>query len=125
MSFDPERYAAGLRRLNRREEEEIRARAAEARKVAEKLAERIGSTDPEVDGVYLFGSLLRSVPRSRAFDIDLAIDGGDIDTAVQLSEEPPFVDWSVDIVSLRRLPVHVAERILATGTVLYRRLPEG
>jgi predicted nucleotidyltransferase len=123
MPFDAERYAAGLRRLNRREEEEIRTRADEARKVAENLAQRIGSTDPEVERVYLFGSLLQPSPRSRAFDIDLAIDGGDIDTAVALTEEPPFSDWSVDIVNLRRLPDHITKRICSTGAVLYRRSP--
>ena len=60
MSFDPERYAAGLRAANERERAEIDRRTAEALREAHRLATEIGRFDPSVKRVVLkvFRSLL-------------------------------------------------------------------
>jgi predicted nucleotidyltransferase len=116
MPFDAERYAAGLRRENERERERIAHEASRAREEAERLAKRIGAADPNVRSVYLFGSLASGNPRSLDFDIDLAIEGGDVFAAEEVAESAPF---SVDVVALDRLPQATRERILATGRLLY------
>ncbi len=118
MPFDPRSYAAGLRRLNRREQERTAQRAVDARRVATQLAQHIGAQDPAVKRVYLFGSLNGGVPRNSDFDIDLALDGGDVLRAMELAEESDFL---VDVVSLQRLPTHVARKITNDGTILYHR----
>lgn len=118
MPFDPRPYAAGLRRLNQREQERTAHRATEARRVAEELAHRIGAHDPAVKCVYLFGSLNTDTPRNPDFDIDLALDGGDVLRAMELAEESAF---PVDIVRLQQLPPHVVRKITSDGTALYRR----
>ena len=99
MPFDPERAAA-------------------AREEAARLAARIARADPAVRAVYLFGSLAAGTPRSVRFDIDLAIDGGDVYAAEAVAEESAF---ACDVVSLERLPDHVQTRIRSTGTVLFER----
>lgn len=118
MPFDPERYAAGLRRENEREREQITRDASLAREEAERLARRIGAADPNVRSVYLFGSLASGEPRSIDFDIDLAIEGGDVFAAEEVAESASF---PVDVVALDRLPKATRERVLATGRRLYSR----
>ena len=68
--------------------------------------------------VYLFGSLAGDGPRHATFDIDLALEGGDVYAAEAIAEDAEF---SVDLVSLRRLPADTCDRIKMHGTVLYRR----
>lgn len=118
MPFDPERYAAGLREANRREHAQIAVRAGHAREEAARLARSIADTDPTVQAVYLFGSLAEGEPRRLDFDIDLAIDGGDVYAAEAATEQSTF---SVDVVALDRVPEHVRERIEHHGRLLYRR----
>lgn len=118
MPFDPERYASGLRKINEIERQRITEKAEEARREAQRLAKRIGEQDGEVRRVYLFGSLLGDLPRSTSFDIDIALDGGDLYKAMDVTEESAF---SVDLVDLERLPEHVRARILEKGQVLYER----
>lgn len=123
MPFDPEPYAAGLRALNDRERRRIARRAAQARKTAKRIATRIGESDSSVRAVYLFGSLAADEPRRLDFDIDLAIEGGDVYAAETVAEAATAEESAVpcDIVSLDRLPEHVRDRIHASGLVLYRR----
>lgn len=116
--FDPERYAAGLREANRREYARIAGKAARAREEAGRLAAAIAEVDPKVNRVFLFGSLIGGGPRHLDFDIDLAIDGGDVYAAEAVAEGSPF---AVDVVALRRLPQHVREQIEREGQVLFRR----
>ncbi len=118
MPFDPERYAAGLREANRRERERIGERATQAREEAARLARAITDADPEVQAVYLFGSLAEGDPRHLDFDIDLAIDGGDVYAAEAVTEQSAY---AVDVVALDRVPAHVRERVEQHGRVLYRR----
>lgn len=118
MPFDPERYAAGLRKANESERRRISEKAEEARKEAEALAREIGEQDGEVERVYLFGSLLEAAPGGESFDIDLALDGGDVYQAMDVTEESTF---SVDLVDLERLLEHVRARVLKKGRMLYER----
>jgi predicted nucleotidyltransferase len=112
MTFDPHPYAEGIRRLNQAEEKEICAKAAKARAEARRLASEIRARDAEVSAVLLFGSLRRGEPRRLDFDIDLALEGGDLYKALDTVEESPF---RVDLVDLRLLPEEMAARIRASG----------
>ncbi len=116
MPFDPEPFADGLRRMNRNEHRKTTARAKAAREEAKTLAERIGTTVPQVRRVLLFGSLLEETPKNPDFDIDLAVEGGDIYRAMEVCESSP---WKVDLVNPLEVAASVAERIRETGTVLY------
>ena len=120
MPFDPLPYADGIRRANERELAQTRRRAALARTEARSLADRIAQADRDIVRVYLFGSLREDPPRNPDFDIDLAIDGGDVYRAVEATESSP---WRVDVVSLQLVPEHVRRRILESGEVLYSRSP--
>mgnify|MGYP006303884897 CR=1 FL=1 len=118
MPSDPERYAAGLREANRREEARISERSKRAREEAARLARAIADADPSVRAVYLFGSLAEGEPRRLEFDIDLALEGGDVYAALAVTEQSAF---SVDVVALDRVPAHVRERVEQHGQALYRR----
>jgi predicted nucleotidyltransferase len=118
MPFDPERYAAGLRRENEREVVAIRESARRARAEAHRLAAEIGASDAGVRVVYLFGSLTSGEPQHLDFDIDLALDGGDVYAADEIAESSPF---EVDVVSLARLPEEKRNRIRESGEVLFTR----
>lgn len=114
--FDPRPYADGLRALNAKERIATATRAGEARIEASRLAETIGRSVPGTRRVILFGSLLTDVPANPTFDIDLAIDGGDIYEAMAICEPSP---WAIDIVSLDHLAPGIASRIEATGLPLF------
>ena len=118
MPFDPEHYAAGLRRENEREASAIRESARHARAEAVRLAAEIGAADAGVRVVYLFGSLASGEPRHLDFDIDLALDGGDVYAAEEVTESSPF---EVDVVLLARLPEKTRARIRESGEVLFTR----
>jgi predicted nucleotidyltransferase len=115
MSFDPQPYAEGIIRLNEAEAEEIRARASMAREEARALARAIRGGDGEVRSVYLFGSLAEGEPRHLGFDIDLAIDGGDLYRALDIVEGSSF---HVDLVDLALVPADLATRIRERGVRL-------
>lgn len=128
MPFDAERYAAGLRHINRQERERTVHRTTLAHHEAMRIASAIGAQDADVRRVYLFGSLAGQVsasgsstaeaPRNTDFDIDLALDGGDVYRATEATESSQF---RIDLVVLSRLPEHVRDRVVRTGTVLYER----
>lgn len=112
MSFDPERYASGLRRQNERERVQIAQRLAGAKVEAERLARAIMAADASVRAVYLFGSVGQGHPTHIDFDIDIALDGGDNYRAIDIVQSSAF---DVDVVDLALVPAHVRERILSTG----------
>jgi hypothetical protein len=56
-----------------------------------------------------------SVARKKDFNIDLALNGGDVYKALDVTEGSPF---DVDLVRLDRIPVHLRARIEARGIVL-------
>ncbi|MFW5995282.1 MAG: nucleotidyltransferase family protein [Spirochaetia bacterium] len=118
MHFNAERYASGLRRANEIERNTTLERAKVAREAAVRLAERIAAADEGVSRIYLFGSLLSHTPSNPDFDIDLAVEGGDILAATGAGEE---ADFKVDVLALDRLPTHVQERIRREGRVLFSR----
>ena len=118
MPFDPNRYAIGLRRENERERERIRELAQRARMEARRLASEMGEADAGVRAVHLFGSLATGEPRNLNFDIDLALDGGDVFSAQEVAESSSY---EVDVVSLERLRPELRTLILETGEVIYRR----
>ena len=118
MPFDPEHYAAGLRRENEREASAIRESARRARAEAGRLAAEIGAADAGVRVVYLFGSLASGEPQHLDFDIDLALDGGAVYAAEEVAESSSF---EVDVVLLARLPEKTRTRIRESGEVLFTR----
>jgi predicted nucleotidyltransferase len=101
--------------LNAAEMREIQERAVAARREAHRLAADILGKDPTVRSVILFGSLAEGSPKRRDFDIDLALDGGDVYKALDITDESAF---KVDVVRLDLLPEHVRARIRERGVVL-------
>ena len=118
MGFDPERYATHHRESNRRERERIRESSRSALEAAREIADRIIRSDAGVKRVILFGSLAEGEPKNLDFDIDLALDGGDVYKAMEIAEEYP---WKVDIADMRLIPDHVRARIEKSGKVLRER----
>jgi predicted nucleotidyltransferase len=112
LSFDPRPFAAGLQRLNALELERIRARARLALEEAQRLAVSIQKSDGSVHSIFLFGSLATGGPRRLDFDIDIALEGGDIYRALDIVAESPF---RVDLVDLSLVPEELAARIRETG----------
>ena len=112
MNFDPAPYAQGLRRLNEIERREIKKRTALAKSEASRLATAIKAADQKIRAVYLFGSLAEGEPKHLDFDIDLALDGGDVYLAMDITTESTF---DVDVVDLARLPSQIREDILQKG----------
>lgn len=115
MKFDPRPFAEHYRTENEVELRAIRERASAALSEARDLAGRILKDDPGVRAVILFGSLAEEGPRRMEFDIDLALDGGDLSRALETVENSAF---DVDVVRLDRLPAHVRDRITTKGIVL-------
>jgi predicted nucleotidyltransferase len=115
VSFDARPFIEHHRAMNEAELQGIRERASAALEEARQLAVRIRQADPEVRAVILFGSLAEEGPRRLDFDIDLALDGGDVYKALDSTEGSPF---EVDVVRLDLMPEHVKERIKARGIVL-------
>lgn len=114
--FDPEPYARGIRDLNERERRAIVERAALARAEAERLALGIGRADPGVRSVRLFGSLAGGQPKRLDFDIDLALEGGDVYAAMDAVADSAF---KVDLVQLELLPEGARRAVVAGGVVLF------
>ena len=115
MSFDPRPYAEGIRIRNEAEALAIRARVALAKDEAQRLAAAIREEDEAVRAVFLFGSLAGGEPTRLGFDIDLALDGGDLYRALDIVEGS---DFHVDLVEIRLLPPDLASRIRESGVRL-------
>jgi len=113
--FDPRPFAEGLRKRNEKERRRTAIRAEEARAEARVLAAQI-SRLAGIRRIYLFGSLLADLPSNPDFDIDIAIEGGDIHEAMAVCERSP---WNVDIVDVERVTESVSAAIRNTGRLLY------
>jgi len=118
MKFDPRPYAEHYRAENEAELSAIRERTSAALVEARRLAERILREDAGARAVILFGSLAEDGPRWKDFDIDLALDGGDLYTALDSVDGSAF---DFDVVRLDRLPPNVRARIYARGIVLAKQ----
>jgi predicted nucleotidyltransferase len=116
LTFDPEPYAAGIRAANEAERDRIRARLALARAEARRLAATMAAADPGIRRVLLFGSVATGRPSRELFDIDIALDGGDLYTALDLAEAS---DFKVDVLSLDLLPAGMRAAIEGTGIELF------
>ena len=115
MRFDPRPFVEHYRAENEAERLLIEERANAAIVEARRIAQRIQQDDPGVRSVILFGSLAEDGPRRKDFDIDLAIVGGDVFTAMDAAEDSVY---KVDIVSLESLPAHIRKRVEKKGVVL-------
>jgi len=113
--FDPAPYAEGIVRENERELARIRARLEKARPEAERLSRAIKSADPAVRRVFLFGSVTKGDAAREGFDLDLAMDGGDLYKALDIVEDSEF---EVDLVRLDLVPECLRKSIHATGIEL-------
>lgn len=114
-TFDPTQYANNISRLNENERIEIGLRLEKALIEAKRLALVIKVNDTSVRSVILFGSVARANPTSLMFDIDLALEGGDVYKAMDITESSEF---SVDIVDLRLLSEAMKTRIKTEGISL-------
>ena len=115
MTFDPEPYAAGIRRRNEEERARIERRLLEARAEANRLSSELRRSDPSIKRVMLFGSVARGNPFHEKFDIDLALDGGDLHAALDITEASSF---KVDLVSLTLLPEGMRRAVRERGIEL-------
>ena len=113
--FDAEPYAEGIRELNRLEAERIGHRLEIAKAEALRLAEAIAAADPAVRRILLFGSVASGKPSGEGFDIDLAIDGGDLYAAMDIVEGSEF---EIDLVDLSRLPASMRRIVEVRGQTL-------
>ena len=117
MEFDPAPYAAGIRGSNERERENLSVVHGKAIQEAERIARVLAAADPDVERITLFGSVA-GAPNNAEFDIDLAIEGGDLYRALELTEKS---DFTVDLFELSRLPRHMQDSIRKRGRVLFDR----
>jgi len=115
MTFDARPYVEHYRAENEKEKQRIRVDAERARGEARRLAGEIMRSGAGVRAVILFGSLAEGEPRNAEFDIDLAIDGGDLYRVLDCTEASEF---EVDVVQLDRVAEHVLARIRSRGVVL-------
>lgn len=113
--FDPEIYAANIRKRNAEEIEAIKKRLALAKEEARMLSQKIYAQDSNVKTIYLFGSVATERVSSIDFDIDLAIEGGDIYKAMDIVESSNF---KVDLVDFKKLPNRTQNLIKSTGTII-------
>ena len=116
MQFDPAPYAAGIRRSNERERENLRECHLLAIDESERAAGVTAAADPGVERITLFGSTAAGVPNSA--DIDIVIEGGDLYRALESTEKCEF---TVDVVEPARLPRHMQESIRKSGRILFDR----
>lgn len=107
--FDPEKYAKNIRAQNAELRKKIDERLVVAYNEAESLAQKIKENDKEVKAVYLFGSVARKNAFRLDFDIDLALEGGDVYKAMDIVDES---DFKVDLVSLALMSPERRELLL-------------
>ncbi|MBI3764266.1 MAG: nucleotidyltransferase domain-containing protein [Chloroflexi bacterium] len=102
----------------------MRAAAEAARREAQRLG-RILTDEFGVERVYLFGSFAWGLETRPDSDLDLAVEGlprGKLVFAhARLSNASRY---TVDLVSLERLPELLRKRILKSGLVVYENQPE-
>lgn len=106
----------------RKRNAEIRARILtrlrHAREEARRLAHAIGESDPTIRRVVLFGSVATGRVRTLDFDIDLAIEGGDVLQAWRIADASSF---AVDVVDLNDVSPGFRAVVEQRGEVLYER----
>lgn len=103
-------------RENARVNERIALAQRQAYTAAAELASRMGSEDPALRRVILFGSTLPGRRYRLDSDIDLAVEGGDRPRLERLASA---LHQSVDVIALDELRPAVFERVLEEGVVLY------
>jgi predicted nucleotidyltransferase len=113
--FDPLPYATNLRRENEAELQRTGLRHELALLEARQIALRIKQASPQTRRVILFGSAATGVPRNPRFDLDLALEGGDLYRALDVVAEASI---HVDLVDLTLVPPHLRRRIEETGVDL-------
>ena len=122
MIFDPEPYAEGIRKRNAREARRIQEALVRARAEADRLTRRILDEDPSVRRVWFFGSAATGECRDEDFDIDLAVEGGDLAKLEDLTAESPF---KVDLVQMDLLSPEFRDLVQARGIPTERSGAEG
>jgi predicted nucleotidyltransferase len=116
MDSDLQAIVDRLNRENAQAAEQISRAQRNAFQTASELAARMGSQDPTLRRVVLFGSTIPGRRYRADSDIDLAVEGGDRAHLERIALSAP---QSVDIVGMEELRPGVRERVLAEGIVLY------
>lgn len=111
-----ERIAARINRENREEAKKARLRKLQAGKEARRLCRLLVASDPSLEKVILFGSLLPGRPFRMDSDIDLACVGGNFATLLSIAESSRF---PVDILPLEEFRPAIRANIESEGLVLY------
>lgn len=116
MDQSLERIIQAERRRNADARARIAKRLEHARVEARRLAHALVNGDPGIRRVLLFGSVATGRVRNETFDIDLAVEGGDIVKQVLIVEDSEF---AVDVVDLERVSKPFRELVEKRGEVLY------
>ena len=113
-----DRIVQAERKRNAEARVRIAARLAHARSEALRLAQAFAEADPDVRRVLLFGSVAGGRVRTLDFDIDLAIEGGDVLQAWRIADESSY---AVDVVDLDDVSPAFRAAVEKRGEVLYER----
>ncbi|MEW5817330.1 MAG: nucleotidyltransferase domain-containing protein [Spirochaetota bacterium] len=112
------RVADRIRALNVQEMERRKLRREQALKEAERLARCITEADPDVTGLWLFGSAATGEGFREDSDIDLELQGGDVLKAIKTAEDSMF---PVDVVDFDALHASFRYLIMEYGIKLYEK----
>ncbi len=111
--------AARIKRKNTQEQGVLELRRAKARKIAYELAQKIGTSDPEIQEIWGFGSVFELWRKYRMdSDIDLAMTGGNWFSACSLAEHPEF---PVSLIDMNDTTAEFNELLKKNGVLLYER----
>jgi len=107
-----------LNRENARAAVRVAIEQQEAYRAACELAVRMGTRDPSLQRVVLFGSTVPGRRYRTDSDIDLAVDGGDRALLERIAADLPK---SVDIIGIDELRPGIRQRVLTEGIILYEK----
>ena len=100
------------------EKSKLKERIKAARKEVESLKHTFLQKDPELEKLYLFGSLGRDRIKTINFDIDLAVKSTKYMDLLILIEDSRF---KIDLIDLNNVREAVKNSILSEGVLLYEK----
>jgi predicted nucleotidyltransferase len=116
MDEEIRRIVEAERRRNQEAAQRRRERLKRARREAPRIAGELARIEPDVDEVWLFGSVGTGRVGRDEFDIDLAVTGADV---VSLYARLPDSEFEVDLVDLESVSDLFREMIYRRGWRIY------
>jgi len=122
FGVDLEVCRANLRAREQQLFQEREARRMTARAAILAALQAVLPSHPEVERVYLFGSIIKAGAFHAASDIDVAVKGTNAEEYFalwhELNEAAP--DWEIDLREIN-LPSHFADTVQQRGELVYER----